>query len=356
MHGDMNYIYFFPIFFFIISFFKTSFFFINHLQLLKLVKDSLGELGGTGAATKILSLEGTSGNDIVGGLRDSVSVGIKTKVTKHHGGRKDHGSGVSLVSALNVKTDVSAAGLEKSVLTAKIDTGDKTGATNKGSTNVTKNGTVKVRGDENIKLLGSGNSLHGGIIDNHVGVSNTRVVLTNLSNGGTEKTISKLHNVGLVNSSDLLSVVLKGKVVGEAGNALRLVLGDNLEGLNNAGDGLVLETRVLTFSVFTDKDHVNAIDTGGDTWNVLDQDDRGVNVEFATESNVERSVTRLLNGGVKNTLKTDLVSLEGKDGLVNTLGGVTNTVNIDFLPVNGDILSLENSLDRVGDFSTNTVT
>lgn len=328
----------------------------RYLKGLKLVEDGLGELRSGSVTANILGSDGTISKNIVGGLGNSVGVLIEAKVTQKHRGRKNHSGRVGLVATLNVKTNVSAAGLEDSVLTANVDTRNQTGATDKGSTNVTKNSTVKVGGDKNVKLLRPRDGLHRSVIDNHVGVLNLRVVLTDLFNSGTEKTVSQLHNVGLVNGSDLLTVVLQSKVIGKASNALRLVLGDDLEGLNNTGDGLVFQTRVLTLCVLTDEGHVNAINASLNTGNVLDENQRGVDVELTTESNVEGSVTRLLDRSVKNTLQTNLVALKGVDGLGNALLAVANTSDLDLLPVNGDILSLENLLDRVSDFSTNTVT
>lgn len=329
---------------------------MRYLESLKLVEDGSGELRGGSSTANVLGSNGGISKDIVSGLGDSVGMLIETKVTQKHRGRKNHGGGVGLVAALNVKTNVSATGLKDSVLTANVDTGNETGATNKGSTNVTQNGTVKVGGDENVKLLWPRDSLHRSVVDNHVGVFNLGVFLTNLLDGGTEKTISQLHDVGLVDGGDLLTVVLQGKVVGETGDTLRLVLGDNLKRLNNTRNRLVLQTRVLTLGVLTDKSHVNTVNAGLDTGDVLDKNQGGVDVELTTKSDVERSMARLLNGGVKDTLQTNLVALERVDGLGDALAAVTNTGNLDLLPVNGNVLSLEDGLDRVSDFSTNTVT
>ena len=42
-------------------------------------------------------------------------MGSLPKVPEHHGGRKDHGSRVSPIGSHDIASDVSAAGLEKSV-------------------------------------------------------------------------------------------------------------------------------------------------------------------------------------------------------------------------------------------------
>lgn len=281
---------------------------------------------------------------------------VKTQVTQKHGGRKNHGGGVSLVTALNVQTNVSATGLKDSVFTTNVDTRNKTGTSDKTGTNVRENGTVQVRGDENVELLGPGDSLHRCIVNNHVAVFNLGILLTDFFNGGAEETVSELHNVGLVNSSDLLTVVLESKVVGKACNTLGLVLGDDLKRLHNARNRLVLEARVLTLGVFTDQGHVDILQTGLDTGNVLDKNKGSVNIQLPTQGNVKGSMARLFNGGVENSLQTDLISLERVDGLGDTLAAVTNTRDLNLFPVYGDVFSLENALDRVGDFSTNSVT
>lgn len=326
------------------------------LQLLELVQHGGGKVRGGGIAANVLGADLASSQHVVGGLADSVGMLIQTQMAQQHGRRQDHGSGVGLVAALDVETNVSAARLKHSVLTSNVDTGDETRATDKTGTNVGQNGTVQVGGDENVKLLGPRDGLHGGVVDNHVAVLNVGVVLADLLDGGSEQTVGELHNVGLVDGSDTLSVVLESKVVGKAGNALRLVLGDDLEGLNDTRDRLVFKTRVLTLGVFSNQNHVNSVESGLDSGNVLDQNQGGVDVEFTTEGDVEGSVAGLFNGGVEDTLETNLGALEGVDGLVDALGGVADTGDLDLLPVDGDVLGLEDALDRVGDFGTNTVT
>nr|GFD26821.1 hypothetical protein [Tanacetum cinerariifolium] len=68
------------------------------------------------------------------GLRDAVGVVVKTNVTEHHGGGQDQSSGVGLVLALDVETDVTASGLEESDVATHVASGDDTRATDKTST------------------------------------------------------------------------------------------------------------------------------------------------------------------------------------------------------------------------------
>jgi len=62
--------------------------------------------------------------------------------------------------------------------------------------------------DHDVKLLGLGNKLHRGVVDNHRVESNTSVSVLLLGDSLAcveEKTISELHNVGLVDTSDFLA-------------------------------------------------------------------------------------------------------------------------------------------------------
>ena len=299
-------------------------------------------------------------NDLVDGLRDAVGMVIETNVTEHHGSGQDQSSGVGLVLALDVETDVTASRLENGDVAAHVATGDNTGSTNEGSTDVGQNTTVKVRHDHNVELLGTADTLHAGVVDNHVVGLDGGVLLAVLLDGVAEEAVGELHDVGLVDAGDLAAVVGQGKGEGELGDALGLGAGDDLERLDDAGDGLVLEARVLTLGVLTDDAQVDVLVAGLVAGDVLDQDDRGVDVEFLAKSDVERAVAGALNGGVEDTLETELVALQRGDGLAEELLRVdvarVNTRDIDLLPLNGNVVRLEDLLDRLGDLSTDTVT
>lgn len=300
------------------------------------------------------------GDDLVNGLRDAVGVVVKTDVTQHHGSGEDQSSGVGLVLALDVETDVTAPRLEESDVATHVASRDDTGPTNKTGTDVGEDTSVQVGHDHDVKLLRARDALHGGVVDDHVVGLDGGVVLTNPLDGVAEKTIGQLHDVGLVDAGDLLAVVGKRKGESELGNALRLLAGDDLERLDDAVDRLVLETRVLALGVLTDDAEVDVLVAGLVAGDVLEEDDRGVDVEFLAESDVERAVAGALDGGVEDTLETELVALQRGDGLAEELLGVdvarVNTRDIDLLPLNGNVVRLEDLLDRVGDLSTNTVT
>lgn len=249
-------------------------------------------------------------DNIVDSLGNAVGVVIEAKVTQEHGAGQDQGTGVGLVLALDIEADVTAARLEDGNVTAHVATGDDTGSTNESSAHVGQNTTVKVRHDQHVELLRTGHSLHGSVVHNHVVHLQGGVVLSDLVECAAEETIGQLHDVSLVDTGNLLAVVGKGEAESELGDTLGLGAGDDLEGLDNTLDGLVLETGVLSLGVLTDDAEVDILVASLITGDVLNQGDGGVDVELLTQGDVEGLVARALDGGVKDTLQTELVALE----------------------------------------------
>lgn len=122
----------------------------------------------------------------------------------------------------------------------------------------------------------------------------------------------------------------------------------------------MLETGVFTLGVLTDQAKVDVVVPGLVSGNVLDQDNRGINVELLAESNVEGLVAGALDGGVQDTLEAKLVPSQGRDGLLEevlrALVSGVDTADIDLLPLNGHIVGLEDGLHRLSNLSTDTVT
>jgi hypothetical protein len=123
---------------------------------------------------------------------------------------------------------------------------------------------------------------------------------------------------------------------------------------------LVLKARVLSLSVLTDDAQVDIVVAGLVARDVLDEDNRGVDVKLLSERNVERLVAGALDGRVEDTLETELVALQRGDSLTEELLGVLvaglDTGDIDLLPLDGDVVGLEDGLDGLGDFGSDTVT
>lgn len=333
---------------------------MRNLDGLHLVEDGAGELVGGGVAAHVGGADLALGNDGVDGLGDAVGVVVEAEVAEEHAAGEDQGGGVGLVLALDVETDVTAAGLEDGDLTAHVAAGDDTGAADEGSANVGEDTTVQVGHDHDVKLLGAGDGLHGGVVDNHVVDLEGGVLLGDVVEGAAEETVGELHNVGLVDASNLGAAVGEGKGEGEAGNALRLGAGDDLEGLDDAGDALVLEARVLALGVLTDDAQVDVLVAGLVAGDVLDEGDGGVNVELLAHGDVEALVAGAADGGVQDALEAELVALERLDRLaeggLGAAGALVDAGHVDLLPLDGDVVGLEERLDRLGDLGTDTVT
>jgi hypothetical protein len=122
----------------------------------------------------------------------------------------------------------------------------------------------------------------------------------------------------------------------------------------------VLKARVFSLGVLTNDAKVDIVVAGLVARDILDENDGGEDVEFLAESDVEGLVARALNGGEKDALQTELVSSQGSnrffEELFRVLVSGINTANIHLLPLNGHIIGLEDSLNRLGDFSTDTIT
>jgi len=265
------------------------------------VQNGTGELV-SGRVTAHIACPGLAlGNDIVDSLGDSVGVVVEAKMSQKHAAAENEGGGVGLVLALDVKTDVTASWLEYSDITTHVATWDDTRTSDQSSANVGENTTVQVGHDHDVELLRTANTLHACVVDDHVVGLNRGVFLANLLDSVPEETICELHDVGLVDASDLLAVVGQRKGKRKLGNALRLQAGNDLERFDDTWGGRVLESRVFTLGVFTNDAKVNVLVAGLVAGNVLDEDNRGVNVELLAQSDVEGLVTRALDRSVQDT-------------------------------------------------------
>lgn len=226
---------------------------------------------------------------------------VETEVAQHHASTEDEGGRVGLVLALDVETDVPASRLEEGNLAAHVAARHDASAADEAGADVGEDGSVEVGQDHDVKLLRAGDALHAGVVDNHVVVLDRRVVLADLLDRVAEETVGELHDVGLVHAGDLLTVVGEGEGVGELCDALRLCARDDLKGLDDALDRLVLQTAVLALGVLADDGEVDVLVACLIAGDVLDQDDGGVDVEFLTEGDVEGVVAGAGHRGVEDT-------------------------------------------------------
>jgi len=327
---------------------------------LHLVKDCTGELVGCVVAAHVTGADRSLSNNIIDSLRDAVSMLIEAQVSQQHGSREQHGSWVSLILALDIQTDVSASWLEDSNIATHVATRHDTRSANERSSDVGQDTTVQVRHDHDVELLWAGDALHGCIVDDHIIRLEGWEVFSDSVEGVAEEAIGQLHDVGLVDASDLLAVIGEGEGEGEFGNALGLGACDDLERLNDARNRLVLEAGVLALRVLTDDGEVDVLVAGLVTGDVLDKDDGCVDVELLAQGNVEGLVSGALDGRVQDALQANLVALQRGNGLAEELLGVLiaglDARYIDLLPLDRHIVGFEDGLDGLGDLCSNAIT
>lgn len=88
------------------------------------------------------------------------------------------------------------------------------------------------------------------------------------------------HDVRLVDSSDTVTAVLLGVVESVASHSLRSLERNELNGLDDAIDDLMLDTRVLSLCVLTDQDSVDVVVRGlvafdGSAWSNVGEEVKG---------------------------------------------------------------------------------
>lgn len=119
----------------------------------------------------------------------------------------------------------------------------------------------------------------------------------------------------------------------------------------------MLQARVLTLGIFTDDREVDVIVTGREARKGLAEDDGGIDVKLLAHGDVPGDVPRLGDGREEDTLETDAVAAETLHSLrEELLAGGGHTRDIVLLPLDGRVDVLEDLLDGVGDFVSNTIT
>jgi hypothetical protein len=299
-------------------------------------------------------------NNVVDSLTNPIRVIIQAQMSEEHGARKQHGGRIGLILSLDIEADVSTSGLKHGDIAAHVAAGDDAGPADEGGADVGQDAAVEVGHDHDVELLGAGDGLHGGVVDDHVVGLEGGEVLGDLLEGVAEETVGQLHDVGLVDARHLLAIVGQGEGEGEFGDAFALGAGDDLERLDHAGDGLVLQARVFAFGILADDAEVDvgvACFVAGD---VLDEHDGGVDVEFLSEGDVEGLVARAFDWRVEDAFKTEFVSFEGGDGFLEEFFRVlvarVHARDVHLFPFYWYVVGFENGLDGFGDFSTNAVT
>ena len=212
-------------------------------------------------------------DNIINRLADPVGMLVETKMSQHHAAREDERSGVCLIFALNVETDVSATGFEDGHLTTHIAPRYDTRSADEAGSNVGQDTSVEVWHDHDVELLGLAYALHACVVDDHVIRFDRRIVLAHLFHGVAEEPVGELHDIGLVDACDFSPVVCQRKGEGELGDPLGLYTSDDLKRLDDAGDRLMFEAGVLAFGVLTDDAEIDVLVSCLVAGDVLDEHD-----------------------------------------------------------------------------------
>ena len=117
--------------------------------------------------------------------------------------------------------------------------------------------TVQIRHDHHVELLRVANHLHAGVVDDHRVELDVRIVLGGLLAASQKEAIRQLHDVRLVHGGHLLSAQSGGIIERELGDSTRFLFGDDLHALDYAGHRLVLERRIFTLGLLSNRDEVD---------------------------------------------------------------------------------------------------
>lgn len=333
---------------------------LNYIfDFLKAGDDLLGEVRGGSVTLEVLGdVLLARGQGLQSSLLDLVGVLVEAHVTKHHNRREQEGGGVgeTLTGDIGGRT---VDGLEDGGLNAHVTTGGQTKTTNETTAEVGHDVTVEVRHDHDVVLVGGGvlDHLQTGVINQLRVELNTGVVLGNLLSGVLEQTVTELHDRSLVDNHDLLLVVGLGVLEGILTHTLTGISSDKLDALHNARNDGVLDTTVLTLGVLTNENGVHIIVGGLVASNALAGTHVGEKVEGTTQGQVQTLVT-LTNGGSEGTLKSNLVLVDGVDGVLGESGLAVDQAggHVNRNPLNRNLGSSENLLHGLADLGTDTIT
>jgi len=138
----------------------------------------------------------------------------------------------------------------------------------------------------------------------------------------------------------------------------------------------VFEARVLSLRILTDDSKVDIGVARREAWKRLAKDNRRVNVELLAHGDVPRHMSALGDrseqdtykiairsaptrgdGRAELTLETNTIALQAIHGLSEeVLSGSGHSRDVVLFPLNGSVDVLEDLLDRVGNFSSDTIT
>lgn len=199
--------------------------------------------------------------------------------------------------------------LEDGALITNVGGRGQTETTDETSRHIGNDVTVQVRHDEDHGLVVArvGNHLQAGVVEKLRVELDIGELLGDILSGGEEETVRHLHDGGLVDDTDPRLLDALGILETELQDALGSGLGDELDGLNNAIDDLVLNSGVFTLGVLTDEDSVDIVVGGLEAGDGAAGADVGEKVEGAAESKVKGDVA-LSDGSLEDSVRNSRIT------------------------------------------------
>jgi len=220
--------------------------------------DGLSEFSALGGASEIAGL-GSRGDSIeAGGLDVGGDVHV-VQVSQHHDGGKKKSGWVGLVLSCNIWGGAVDRFEEGDTISTDVARWSETETTDQTSSKIGEDITVKVGHDEHVVLGGVLYDSEADGVEVSIFKLDVRVLFGDFAGNSEEGTVSLSHDVGLVDASDSVPTVLSSVLEGVLANVSGGGISNELDGLDDAWDDFVLDSRVFTFSVFSDGDNVDVV-------------------------------------------------------------------------------------------------
>ena len=241
---------------------------------------------------------GQSGED---GLLNLSGVLGQAHMSQHHNTAEKQRSwvGKGLASDIRGRTMDS---LENGALVANVARRRQTKTADQSSAHIGQNITVQVGHDQDLVVVWDGVSGHlqAGVVEQFSVELDIGEVLSDFTGSVEEETVGHLHNGSLVDNANLLATDFLGVLESKSQNALGSLPRNELDALHNAINDDVLNSRVFTLGVLTDKDSVDIVVGGLVPSDRTARTEVGKEVECAAQGEVERDVA-LANGGLNRS-------------------------------------------------------
>lgn len=237
----------------------------------------------------------------------------ETHVPQHHDGREQEGGRVGLALASDIGGGT-VDGLEDGGGISDVAGRCEAESTDEAGAEIRENITVEIRHDHDPIRVRCGVLDHAETdsVEEILVVLDVRELLRYDSARLQEHAIRHLHNGRLVHRGYMRAAAGLGVLEGVAGYTFRGLVGDELDGLDDARLHLVLDTRVLSLGVLADQNAVDVLVGGLEALNGLARADVGVEAECPSQCQVERDVS-LANGRSERSLQCDRVLLDRLD-------------------------------------------